>query len=167
MFSSSSGSFVALVAYACSLFAAACSSAPPSEAEGTSGQAATAVNPAFTLCAFDSDCVAVAQAGCCSNGWLAAVNADLVCAYDDANKCTQQVACPQYVVDDTRVAICSNASLACEMIAPASIRCGGDGVNPHTCPAGYDCVLGADDTSVGTCTQSVATANEDAGNGGN
>jgi hypothetical protein len=147
------------------LLGAACGSAPPAELDGKSGQAQTAtpVDPAFTPCAFDSDCVAVPQAGCCSNGWLAAVNTDLVNAYDCANACSEPAICAQYVVVDTRVALCDNASLACEMVLPASIRCGGDGVNPHSCPAGYSCVLGPNDTTVGTCTKGAPAASDDAG----
>jgi hypothetical protein len=147
-----------------SLSGAACSSAPGSESVGKSGQAATAdvADPSFTPCAFDSDCTAVPLAGCCHNGWLVAVNADLVCAYDDANACTvQNMMCAEYVVNDTRVALCDDASNACQMVAPASIACGGGGVNPHACPSGYDCV-GGDGTTVGTCTAQVQ-AGDDAG----
>jgi hypothetical protein len=156
-------SLASLVAVSFALVATACGSAPAPEASRSSGQAQT-VDPAFTLCAFDSDCVAIPQAGCCSNGWLAAVNVDLVASYEAANACTQQTICPQYVVNDTRVAQCGNASLACELVAPTSVRCGGDGVNPHSCPTGYTCVLGPDDTTVGTCAQTVTPApTDDAG----
>jgi len=163
-------SLAAVASFALSLSAVACSSATSAEpTASSSGQAvsSTPVDPAFTPCAFDTDCVAVAQAGCCHNGWLAAVNADLVCAYNEENACTTQGSiCPQYVVVDTRVAICGCSSDACEMIAPTSIRCGGDGLNPHACPSSYDCVPAPDDTgdaSLGTCTPHVAPPADDAG----
>jgi hypothetical protein len=158
----SSTSFASTVTVALAFLATACGSTPPAETHATSGQAQT-VDPAFTICAFDSDCVAVPQAGCCSNGWLAAVNADLLSSYECANACTQQTVCPMYVVNDTRVAVCDNDALACTLVAPASIACGGGGVNPHSCPTGYTCV-GGDDTTTGTCSNALTSApSEDAG----
>jgi hypothetical protein len=149
-------SLATLAACSLALAAAACGSAPSSEVAESSNQAMTspAADPAFTPCAFDSDCVAVPQAGCCNNGWLVAVNSDLVDDYNTANTCTvHNMMCMQYVVVDTRVAVCDNTSLACQMVAPTSIQCGGTDVNAHSCPAGYGCVLANDGSGLGTCTQ--------------
>jgi hypothetical protein len=93
---------------------AACGNAPPSEATGKSGQAAT-VDPQFTACA------TVPQAGCCHNGWLAAVSVDSVTDYASANACTvAPLACPLYVVNDTRVAVCDTTANACTLVQPTA-----------------------------------------------
>jgi hypothetical protein len=150
----------ALSLFPLSLFSVACSGAPSSETTASSSSQAVSVDPAFTPCAVDSDCVAVPQAGCCQNGWLAAVNADLVCAYQDANVCTTpQPICPQYIVNDTRVALCDNSANACAMVAPTSIQCGGEGSNPHACPAGFDCVQ-SNNGPTSLCAPHVAPAND-------
>jgi hypothetical protein len=159
-------SLATLAACSLALAAAACGSAPPSENAASSNQAETAtpIDPAFTPCAFDSDCVVVAQAGCCNNGWLAAVSSCQLDAYEAANACTTQNAiCPQYVVKDTRVAICDAASLSCEMVAPGTLQCSSDGVTPHACAAGYGCVLANDGSGLGTCTLGAPALSDDAG----
>jgi hypothetical protein len=157
---------VPLAAVSLALASAACGSAPASEGAESSNQAQTAtpVDPAFTPCTLDSDCVAVPQAGCCSNGWLAAVSSCMLNAYEAANACTTpNPICPQYFVNDTRVALCDNTSLSCELVQATSIACGGDGPNPHSCPAGYGCVLASDGTGLGTCTLGAPSTSDDAG----
>ena len=126
-----------------SLFALACGSAPAREAQGHTNSAETAVDPQFTSgCATDDDCVAIAQAGCCDNGWLAAVKLEQIDAYYAANACTDQnFMCPQYVANDTRVAECNTSTKACELVAIADIKCKGFIANAHQCPSGYQCQL--------------------------
>jgi hypothetical protein len=61
----------------------------------------------YLACQVDSDCIAVAKAGCCNNGYKAAVNKDRIEAYRAANVCkTGRAICPQFMVDDQRVAHC-------------------------------------------------------------
>ncbi|HEX8794583.1 MAG TPA: hypothetical protein VF765_26740 [Polyangiaceae bacterium] len=94
-------------------------------------------------CHVDDDCVAVRQAGCCNNGWKAAVNREEVDAYDAEFACHEpRPICPMYMVLDTRVAECNRVSLLCEMVAIDDIACGGFILHPHACPDGYQCVYG-------------------------
>jgi hypothetical protein len=131
---------LAAVAGALTLSVVACSGSPSGETSRASHQAVDAVDDsAFQGCSADADCVAVPQAGCCQNGWNQAVNASQTDAYAAAHSCTEAVACPQYVVNDTRVAECSHATHLCEMVAIDAIQCGGFIGNAHTCPDGYDC----------------------------
>lgn len=99
-------------------------------------------HPEFYSCQTDDDCVAVEKAGCCPNGFLVAVNKDEVKAYDETYACTTApVACPLFVVHDTRVAQCDFGSHQCHMIDPTQIRCGGF-IAPamqHQCPSGFEC----------------------------
>jgi hypothetical protein len=95
--------------------------------------------PDFYSCQVDADCVAVPKVGCCHNGYLEAVNANEVDAYESSFFCNEQILCPQFIIDDTRVAECNTATRKCEMVAPEDIHCGGFTANPHACPNGYDC----------------------------
>ena len=73
----------------------------------------------YLACQVDSDCIAVAKAGCCNNGYKAAVNKDRVDAYRAANACkTEHPICAQFIVDDHRVAHCNSAAQQCEMVEP-------------------------------------------------
>lgn len=92
-------------------------------------------------CKTDDDCVAVPRGGCCSNGWMEAVNEHHVKAYENSSKCTAnpRPMCPMYIVHDTRVAQCNTAKKSCEMVQPEDIVCGGFTANPHACPEGYSC----------------------------
>jgi hypothetical protein len=147
-------------AAAFSAFALACSSSPSGEGSASSGQAVTAptsnVDPAFAVCGTDLDCVSVPQAGCCHNGWLAAVSSSSTADYAAANTCTQQpVFCPLYIVNDNRLPEC--LSNQCAMVAPSDIDCGWD----HACPSGYGCQRS---NGHGTCVQGApSTCGDDAG----
>ena len=90
-------------------------------------------------CKVDSDCVAISKGGCCPNGWKVAVNKKHVKSYEASHVCKEQIVCPLYVIDDTRVAECNRGTNKCEMIAIDDIACGGFTANPHACPKGYTC----------------------------
>jgi hypothetical protein len=126
----------------CSL--TACGSAPTSESTGRSGQAATIapqanVDPAFTGCVTDDDCVAIPQAGCCDNGWLVAVNSCSVADYTAANACqTSSPICPMYIVNDTRVAVCDPSSNACTLVQPTAASTDDAGAPASNDGAGED-----------------------------
>jgi len=78
-----------------------------------------AAAPDYLACQVDSDCIAVAKAGCCNNGYKAAVNKDRVDAYRAANACKiEHPICPQYIIDDHRVAHCNTTAQQCEMVEP-------------------------------------------------
>jgi hypothetical protein len=108
-------------------------------------------------CAADSDCVAVPRAGCCDNGYLAAVNQARTADYALLYACTDATpVCSQLKVDDTRVAQCDFSAGKCRMIAPQDIHCGGN-INPaHGCPQGWQCKLATIADLGGSC---VATNN--------
>jgi hypothetical protein len=90
-------------------------------------------------CAVDSDCVAVAKAGCCHNGYLDAIGAGQAESYDALYECAESnPICAQFQVVDTRVAICDRAAHHCAMIEPTDISCGGLAAQ-HGCPAGFVC----------------------------
>lgn len=97
----------------------------------------------FYACGMDWDCTAVPKVGCCNNGQMEAVNTASVDAYQRSFTCTERVMCPQFMIRDTRVPECSeapqNAMRKCEMVKIEDIKCGGSGVNPHACPASYQC----------------------------
>jgi len=133
-------SFLSGSALAMALALSACGSPLPSESVGHTGQAATAVDPAFTSCLSDFDCVAIPQAGCCHNGWLVAVSVGSVDDYDAANACTSQQPniCPQYVVNDTRVPSCDATSGACVLVQPAAATPGDDAGAGDDAAAGDD-----------------------------
>ena len=84
------------------------------EKTGTNPSAAAAD---YVTCSEDSQCIAVPKAGCCHNGIKEAVNRDKVDAYRAANTCkiTHPI-CPQFMVDDRRVAHCNLTSHQCEMV---------------------------------------------------
>jgi hypothetical protein len=104
-------------------------------------------------CAVDSDCVAVPQAGCCDNGYKAAVSSSRTEDYDALYACDQSSPiCSHRYVLDTRVAICDFTASTCAMIDPSTIHCGGF-INPnHACPDGWTCQLGNPDVG-GTCVK--------------
>jgi hypothetical protein len=90
-------------------------------------------------CNVDSDCVAVAKAGCCHNGWLEAVGAGAAERYDALYACVDPApVCATYVVQDTRVAVCDRVAHHCGMIAPTDLVCGGIAAQ-HVCPSGFVC----------------------------
>lgn len=94
----------------------------------------------YRACQIDDDCIAVARAGCCHNGWKTAVNHSEVDAYDGAFACHEErPICPLYIVNDTRVAECDRATRLCGMVAIEDIACGGFIANAHRCPDGYVC----------------------------
>jgi len=75
----------------------------------------------YLMCSEDSDCVAVPQEGCCHNGVKAAVNKDKIEAYKAANTCKiARPMCPQFIMDDKRVAKCNRTSHQCEMVDASS-----------------------------------------------
>ena len=81
------------------------------------GANATAAQLDYLSCNVDSDCVAVPQAGCCSNGSKAAVNKGKIDSYRAANVCKiKNVMCPQVIIDDRRAAQCNRTSHQCEMV---------------------------------------------------
>ena len=78
--------------------------------------AAGATGAGYLTCSADSDCVAVPREGCCRNGYKDAVNKDRIAEYRRANACKfANPMCPQFIVNDTRVARCNSASHQCEM----------------------------------------------------
>src|SRR5579884_752755 len=94
----------------------------------------------YSTCQVDSDCIAVEREGCCHNGYKDAVNKDGVASYRAANACrTRNTVCPQFRIDDKRVALCNATAHRCEMVEPETIRCGGAGDAAHACPAGFTC----------------------------
>lgn len=105
-------------------------------------------------CAVDSDCLAVAQAGCCDNGYLAAVNKTRSEDYDVLYACTETAPiCAQYKINDTRVAQCDFTSDKCVMIQPGDIACGASTKPNHGCPTGWSCKLGKIIGAAGSCVQ--------------
>jgi hypothetical protein len=109
------------------------------------------VDPMYA-CGADSDCVAIARAGCCPDGTLVAVNAKHVDSYNDHNVCENPgMICSHHVIVDNRVAECNLGSGACELVKPADIRCGGFTSNPHACPDGYQCHLNNIPDVPGSC----------------
>lgn len=126
----------------CAAGAVACStSTDPSPSDDPSAEVQDQdLRASITSCKVDDDCVAVPRGGCCSNGWMEAVNKHHVRAYENATKCTvHNMMCPMYMVHDTRVAQCNTGTNKCEMVEPTDIRCGGFTRNPHSCPDGYSC----------------------------
>ncbi len=103
-------------------------------------------------CDVDTDCVAVSR-GCCANGWKEAVNSSQQDSYRSALECVPNQICPLYIVNDTRVALCDNATRQCQMIAPQDIHCGGFIRNAHQCPAGWQCHFNGVPDVGGSCVQ--------------
>ena len=93
----------------------------------------------YRACKMDSDCVAVPRVGCCDNGWKEAVASSQKDAYAASFHCQERPICPQYKVQDARVALCDNASHLCAMEKPEDVHCGGFIANAHKCPTGYTC----------------------------
>jgi hypothetical protein len=112
-------------------------------------------HPEIFRCDTDADCVAVEQAGCCQNGYMAAVNGTEVEAYETTYACTKAQICPRFVVNDARVAQCDIPNHQCQMIDPSQIRCGGF-IAPerqHSCPAGWTCKVSTIPDLPGTCVE--------------
>jgi hypothetical protein len=104
------------------------------------GAGPEAADTGYLSCTVDSECLAVPREGCCHNGYKDAVNKDRIPEYRQANACKMKnPMCPQFIVDDKRVALCNASSHQCEMVEPNTIRCGGTGEASHACPAGYTC----------------------------
>lgn len=125
-----------------SLAAAACAANTDATEDPTAEVQDQELKKSIQACNTDDDCVAVPRGGCCSNGWMEAVNKHHTKAYENATKCTvHNMMCPMYMVHDTRVAECNGSTKKCEMVQPEDIRCGGF-VAPafqHSCPDGYSC----------------------------
>src|SRR5438105_6142070 len=121
-------SFFALSALtlAFSIVTPACS-ASTDAADDTQGQSEDDLKKSkdFFSCHTDNDCVAAPKVGCCTNGWMVAVNKHQKTAYEHSFVCTEMIVCPMYVIHDTRVAECNGGTQNCEMILPADIRWGG------------------------------------------
>jgi hypothetical protein len=106
-------------------------------------------------CAVDNDCIAVAQAGCCDNGYLAAVNKGRTADYAALYACSQMSPiCSLVKVNETRVAQCDFSAGKCQMIQPQDIHCGGF-INPnHGCPQNWQCKLDVNADLGGSCVHS-------------
>lgn len=152
-------SFFALAAIT-SFSVVACTASTDTAEEPTAESQDQDLKKSITACNTDDDCVAVPQGGCCSNGWLAAVNKHHTQAYENATKCkVQNMMCPMYVVDDTRVAQCNTAKKQCEMVHVEDIACGGFIMNAHQCPDGYTCDhTGKNPDTAGTCVKETKPA---------
>jgi hypothetical protein len=107
-----------------------------------------------TSCTTDADCTAVPTGGCCVDGTLTAVNVAATDEYAAATACTvmPRPFCPQHQVYDTRVSECDAATNHCVMIEPQDIHCGGFINHPHTCPAGFGCVVSTVPDVGASCT---------------
>ena len=71
----------------------------------------------YFSCAADDDCVVVPRAGCCNNGWNEAVNRLRKAEYAEAHVCTiHRPICLMYLVQDRRVARCSEEKRACVLV---------------------------------------------------
>lgn len=132
------GCFASFAATAC----AATTDDPSSPDDGSSSEAQDEeLRKSIQACSVDADCTAVPRGGCCSNGWMEAVNKHHVVAYEHATACklNPPPMCPMYMVHDTRVPECNTSTKKCEMVAPEDIQCGGFMMNSHACPDGYSC----------------------------
>jgi len=108
-------------------------SGPPSNAGGH-----CVPIPIWSRCETDSDVVAVQANGCCSTGYLEAVNKAYVAEYQasfDPN--CEDVLCAAEVHEDYRLPECINGRA--RMVEIDDILCGGHGPNPHECPYEYSC----------------------------
>lgn len=73
----------------------------------------------YLACKVDSDCVAVPKEGCCHDGLKDAVNKNAIDAYRTANACKlKNPICPQFIMNDKRVARCNVSTRQCEMVQP-------------------------------------------------
>jgi hypothetical protein len=134
----------------------ACASSTDEQPGEASGSADLSISESLTSCEVDADCVAVPRGGCCSNGFLEAVNKDQVSEYEESTKCTESPhpICPLFVIRDTRVAECDTAKRTCKMVRPEDIQCGGFVANLHKCPEGFECsFLGTHPDMPGKCVQ--------------
>jgi hypothetical protein len=151
-------SVVALGSFACfSVAACAANTDLPEDEQNVADSQDDLSSSKIHACETDADCVAVPRGGCCSNGWLEAVNLHHERAYANASKCKEDPApmCPMYIVDDTRVPQCNTNAKGkrqCEMVAVEDIACGGHTMHPHACPDGYTCdVSGKPVDAPGVC----------------
>jgi hypothetical protein len=98
--------------------------------------------------------VSVEKVGCCHNGWKEAVATSQKDAYTKSFTCPQaHPMCPMYIVQDSRVPLCDNATHLCTMTKPEDVSCGGFIRNKHVCPAGYRCQLSKHPDIPGKCVQ--------------
>jgi hypothetical protein len=89
-------------------------------------------------CKVDSDCVKV-RAGCCPHQGWTSVAAGAEDAYAATLGCAANPICPRIAERaDWRTPLCNDAG-RCELVAADDIACGGHRINPHGCPAGYEC----------------------------
>jgi hypothetical protein len=156
MFAKSLFSLVALVALSSASIVACAASAEEPSAEAAGASEDLTISKSLTSCTLDADCVAVARGGCCSNGFLEAVNKDKVSEYEESTKCTASPRpfCPLFVIHDTRVAECDTAKRTCKMVQPQDIQCGGFVANLHECPEGFECsFVGTHPDMPGKCVQ--------------
>jgi hypothetical protein len=92
-------------------------------AAGECDDAGASSDAGWFACDSATGCVAVRRiTNCCSNGWKIAVARDEVEAYLRATECKPAAGhlCPEYVVDDTRVATCDLPRGTCVMVEPGS-----------------------------------------------
>jgi hypothetical protein len=131
--------------------------APPISTAGDAGAAGTGADaalPDFYACADDSECVAVPKVGCCLNGYKEAVSKASAEAYKLSFTCPNpNQMCPQILVNDARIAECSNETHKCEMVEIQEIRCNGLLRTSHKCPDGYRCVLPKKPDLPGKCVK--------------
>ncbi len=86
-------------------------------------------------CTADAECV-LANSACCGGNYVA-VRADQSSAFHGSLSCDPRLACPITAPPADLVAQCE--SNRCVAVKAADIDCGGRRINPHTCPAGYQC----------------------------
>ena len=155
MFAKSFFSLVALVALSSASVIACAASTEDQAGEASGASEDLTISKSLTSCTVDANCVAVARGGCCSNGFLEAVNKDKVSAYEESTKCeSAHPVCPLFVIHDTRVAECDTAKRTCTMVQPQDIECGGFVANLHECPEGFECsFVGTHPDMPGKCVQ--------------
>jgi hypothetical protein len=95
--------------------------------------------PSFDSCNRDSDCLKI-HVGCCKR-FEGAINGSQLDAYVASLNCEPNPICPAVLTQNTdRQALCNVDTHKCELVEPEDTRCGGHTLNPHACPAGWDCV---------------------------
>jgi len=73
----------------------------------------------YSACATDADCEIVPRAGCCDNGYKAAIARGKGDAYRRTNACSKKVMCPHFMISDRRAAACNPQKHVCEMVGAA------------------------------------------------
>src|SRR5204863_8222868 len=89
----------------------------------------------------DSNCIAADALACCQAKAKEAVSKSQVAEFDesvDSHACLF-VSCALDMTPETRAPLCNTTKKRCEMVAPKDIACGGHTINPHACPAGFNC----------------------------